>query len=82
MDGAVMQPYVHDCSVMVREGFNTYTFRVFFKRHMYLKINTTVRAHPSVIFRGDLVIMKEGSRYDFINMLGRDSVVADWLVSR
>ena len=82
MDGAIMQPYIHDCSVTVCEGFNTYTFRVFSKCHIYLKVNNTVRAHPSVIFRGDILVMKEGSRYNFVNMFGRDGIVADWLVTR
>lgn len=34
-----IQPYVHDCMVIIREGKWTYRFRVFFKRHCRLRKN-------------------------------------------
>jgi hypothetical protein len=82
LDGARTQPYVHDCQLHVHQGRHVHSFRVFFKRHSLLPRNISVNVPGYATFRGDMVAMKMGKRYDYVNMSGRDVSVADWAISR
>ncbi|KAF8573979.1 hypothetical protein K439DRAFT_1373777, partial [Ramaria rubella] len=81
-EGAVVQPYIHDCLVYVVEGRHTYHFRIFFKRHCRLLVNQAVHPTNGMAFRGDVLVMRVGQQNELVNMRGRDTIVADWVISR
>jgi len=80
-----IQPWVHNCAVTVQEGLNIYRFMVFFKRHHTFGPNRSLQAllqgQPSLV-RLDVVVMRIGKASSFVNMRGRDSVLADWLMKK
>ena len=75
LDGAKTQPHVHNCTVKVSDGRDTYVFRVFFKRHVYLPINMAVpvlQPHSREL-RGDVAVMRVAADGDgVVNMRGLD----------
>ncbi|KAI0763729.1 hypothetical protein BC629DRAFT_1293822, partial [Irpex lacteus] len=75
LDHAVLQPYIHDCSLRVHEGGRWTSFLIFFKRHCRLPRNRGV-------FRGDLLVMRTSCHGKVINMRGRDRILANWAVER
>ncbi|KAG6369654.1 hypothetical protein JVT61DRAFT_14153 [Boletus reticuloceps] len=78
---AALQPYIHDCQITVHEGRHTYHYHVFFKRHCRLHTNTML-SDGDDHFRGDVAIMRIGSRTGIMNMRGRDSAMADYIITR
>lgn len=80
LDDALIQPYVHDCLVCVREGDSIHRFRVYFKNHCRLPTNKSI-PHIS---RGDIIVMRAGIVHptSVVNMHGRDTIIADWMVPR
>jgi hypothetical protein len=87
-EGAILQPYVHDCVVHVREGKNTHQFAVFFKRHCRLKVNTLLSvgrvSEERMVFRGNVLVMRLGiiNPRNVVNMRGRDTMLSDWMISK
>lgn len=84
LDEAILQPYVHDCVMNVSEGRHTYNFCIFFKRHCRLKANNLLmkKLRSGGVFRGDVLVMRLGTRFGYVNMGGRDNIVSDWAVRR
>ncbi|KAI6136017.1 hypothetical protein F5141DRAFT_986102, partial [Pisolithus sp. B1] len=54
-----LQPYIHDCQVIVHEGQHTYYYCVFFKCHCQLQTNILLSSIGSE-FCGDIVVMRIG----------------------
>lgn len=77
---AALQPYIHNCQVTVVEGRHTYQYCVFFKRHCRLPANRLLNNIHE--FRGDVAIMRIGAQTRVVNMRGRDSVIADDIITR
>ncbi|KAF8583152.1 hypothetical protein K439DRAFT_1349393 [Ramaria rubella] len=87
LQDAALQPYVHDCLVRVNEGEHTYTFHMFFKHHCCLRINMSLSEQASLennlmAIQGDIVVMRIGTRYEYVNMQGQDGILCDWVISR
>jgi len=82
LDDAIIQPYVHDCMVLVHEGSQVHRFRVFYKRHCHLPVNRSFAGRR--ILRGDIVVMRAGvlCPLSVVNMRGRDTAVSDWMIHR
>ncbi|KAF8957896.1 hypothetical protein BDZ97DRAFT_1924155 [Flammula alnicola] len=82
---SVLQPWVHNCVVTVQEGRHTYRYMIFFKRHRLFGpsqcLQTLSNGQPSFL-RSDVVVMRIGTTASYVNMRGRDSVLADWLMCR
>ncbi len=74
-DHAVVQPYIHDCTLRVREGGCWTSFLLFFKRHCRLPRNQGV-------LRGNLLMMRTTCGGKVINMRGRDRILANWAIER
>jgi hypothetical protein len=82
MDGAGTQPHIHNTTVQFRVGYygtDKVFFRVFYKRHAKLPINSCLQDPDSEsMLRGDLLIMKlaaDGNKV--VNMTVGDIVLAD-----
>ena len=78
MDGATMQPYIHNCLIHMRDHHAGHAFCVFFKRHHFLPRNSCLNVH------GDLLVMWAG-KYNInavVNMHNHDAVVADFMAER
>ena len=78
---AALQPYIHDCQITVYEGRHTYQYCVFFKRHCRLRTNTLLSGADDG-FRGDIAIMRIGSRTRVMNMRARDSAITDYIITQ
>ena len=78
-----LQPYVHNCAVTIQEGRHLHRFMVFYKRHCRLQANrcltTTVQGDATTI-RGDVIIMRLGTKATYVNMRSGDAKRSDWLV--
>lgn len=83
LDGAAIQPYVHDCIVEVIEDRRTHLFRVFFKNHRRLPPNSTLPARLRY-FHGDILVMRAAALdpLSVVHMRERDISLADFLVLR
>jgi hypothetical protein len=84
LDGASLQSHVHDCLVFVDDGQHSFSYDVFYKRHKFLPINSSI---PDVDdadrMRGDVLVMRRGRTGDgVVNMRERDTVIADLFMSR
>lgn len=82
---AVLQPYVHDCLVLIREGRQTHRFRVFFKRHTRLRHNPSLsRSLRQSERTGEFLVMRASALklMSVVNMRGGDLMLADWMISR
>jgi hypothetical protein len=75
---ARIQPYIHDCTLLLRDGTRSYQFRIFFKWHVNLPINHSIPARKRVAFRGDVMIMRVGAAGGVVNMRAGDSAMADY----
>jgi hypothetical protein len=78
LDHPRVQPYVHDVNVQIRTRRSTTVFRIFFKRHVHLPCNPTLRVH------GNIVVMRVASKCkeSVVNMRGRDARLADTMIKR
>lgn len=83
LDDGVIQPYVHDCVVNVEEGELTHRFRIYYKMHSRLG-NKQLFPGSNCRMRGSLFVMRMAAiePSSVVNMRGRDSVLADFLVKR
>lgn len=74
-----IQPFIHDCKIVVLEGRVVHEFRVFCKNHQHLSDNTSLQDFS---WKGDLVIMRAGKkqRGSVVNMRGRDAGLADYAI--
>lgn len=52
-----LQPYVHDCTIVINIGQRAYNYLVFFKNHRRLNHNKAVFNSCRENFRGDLLVM-------------------------
>ena len=80
-----LQPYVHNCAVTIQEGRHTHCFMVFFKRHCRLQPNqclTTMVQGDATTIRGDVLIMRMGSKASYVNLRTGDAKRTDWLMRR
>ncbi|KAF8575250.1 hypothetical protein K439DRAFT_1370369 [Ramaria rubella] len=59
-EGAVVQPYIHDCLVYVIKGRHTYHFCIFFKSHFHLLVNQAAHPTNGMAFHGDVLVMRVG----------------------
>jgi hypothetical protein len=84
MDGAGLQPHVHNCTVTVLDGTDSFIFKVFFKRHRHLPLNKSLPVHGDHCrLRGDVVVMRAAARGDsVVGMRGCDAKISDWLIQR
>ena len=84
LDDAAVQPYVHDCIVNIKEGQHTHQFRVFYKRHVWLHTNTFLPMTDCVSMRGSMLVMRVAAldSSSIVNMQGRDTILADFLIGR
>ena len=84
LDDSRTQAYVHDCTVDVREGLFVYRYRVFFKRHCLLSVNSTIQSISQnciTPFRGDILVMRVSMRNNsYIHFRERDPILANFLV--
>lgn len=79
--GLRIQPFIHDCLVVVRQGRRSHRFRVFCKNHSSLPINRTIRNLGNTQWRGDIMIMRVGKKHSVVNMRGcTDAKLSDFLV--
>jgi hypothetical protein len=80
---ATLQPYIHDIKVEVVERGNRYLYQVFVKRHCRLLRSLSLfHLDNDSNFRGDAVVMRIGCRGNVVNMRGRDTILADYLIVR
>lgn len=82
LDGAPTQPHIHNSTIRLNVNRHTYLYKVFFKRHVNLPVNSSVAAVvPECchgIAQGDIVIMRVGKDGEgVVNMRGNDSAMAD-----
>jgi hypothetical protein len=84
MDDATLQPHVHNCTVTVLDGMQSFVYKVYFKRHKYLPLNRSIPVHGDHCrLRGDIVVMRAAARGDgVVSMRGCDAQVSDWLIQR
>ncbi|KAJ7087577.1 hypothetical protein B0H15DRAFT_781268, partial [Mycena belliarum] len=73
-----LQPYIHDIEVELKHGRRTSIFRAFFKRHVRLPPN------PTVAIKGDLLLMRVGSRNEnlVVNLRKGDRQLADYIAKQ
>jgi hypothetical protein len=84
-----IQRHIHDVIVVVHEGPHSEAFHLFFKNHCHMKFNKTVAAlerniERNRLWRGDIVVMRAGKGIDssVVNMRGRDSGLADFIIKQ
>jgi len=85
MGGNHLQNYVHNIRVTVAEGRHAYVFMLFFKRHRHFQPSQCIQAlvgAQQAVLKSDIVIMRVGTKASYVNMRGRDSVLADWVIKR
>lgn len=83
LSGACVQPYVHDCTLRIREGGQLTTFIFFFKKHIQLPKNRHCRlAWNCRVLRGDLLMMRTSRSGTIVNLRGGDQILVDWAVHR
>jgi hypothetical protein len=83
MQHSQTQPYIHNCIVTLHEGINTYKFMVFFKNHQRLPRNNCLAVFSRCSnLRGDVLVMRIGTKFSYVNMRERDTVLADWFMRR
>jgi hypothetical protein len=80
LTGLKIQPFIHDCEVVVHDGRKSHKFQLFCKNHSFLPINTPVRKLGNRLWRGDILVMRVGKKGLVVNMRGRsDARLADFL---
>jgi hypothetical protein len=83
MKNSQTQPYIHNCVVTVHEGTHVYKFMVFFKNHQHLPRNNCLSTLSKFSnLRGDVLVMRIGVKFSYVNMRERDTVLADWFMKR
>ncbi|KAJ6498489.1 hypothetical protein C8R47DRAFT_1068765 [Mycena vitilis] len=78
LDGACIQPYVHDIPVELKHGRRTTHFRVFFKRHRYLADNALLH------LKGDLIVMRVSATNpdSVVNLRSGDFRLTDYVAKK
>ena len=76
LDGAQIQPFVHDIIIDVKEGGQTYSFRVSYKKHRRLP------ECPFLHFRGSMFVMRVAAFEpdSVMNMRDRDTILSDFMI--
>ncbi|KAI0338941.1 hypothetical protein BDW22DRAFT_1337147, partial [Trametopsis cervina] len=83
LNGASVQPYVHDCSLHIYEGRQVSTFILFFKKHVQLPKNRHCQLPWNLrVLRGDLLVMRTGQSGQIVNLRSRDRLLVDWAVNK
>lgn len=76
---------MHNCLVSVVDGQHTYQYQVFFRRNARLQKNQAILTllkgvrRPTKI-RGNIIVMRIGTRSSLVNMRERDTILADWVI--
>lgn len=80
-EGGLQQAYIHDCEVVVIKGGQRHIFRVFFKNHIALPKNSSIRSRT---WRGDIVVMRCASRGSrrYVHVRPDDAALIDYAVHR
>lgn len=79
--GLPIQPFIHDCLVVVRDGRRSHKFRIFCKNHCSLPINSAIGNIGNARWHGDIIVMRLGQKGSVVNMRGRaDAKLSDFLV--
>jgi hypothetical protein len=79
-----LQPHIHDTRIHVWHERTLTIFHVFYKNHLYLKKNQSVRrlSRRTCVWRGDILVMRGGKRADFVNTRPGDARLADFAIRR
>ena len=82
IDGAKMQPVIHDLTLTVQEHDRFHRYRVFFKRHKHLPFN---KLFAPIGMRGDVLVMRlsdphPGECLHEVQMRRRDGRIVDWVM--
>lgn len=86
--GQRTQPWLHNCEVTVYEGEGereaVFVFMIFFRRHCTFTPNRCLEVLSSQrpVLSSDAVVMRVGKKANYVNMGGRDSILADWVMKR
>ena len=79
-----IQPYVHDCFVSIQDDRCTHHFRVFLKRHAWLRTNKYLPGENNFDMHGSLFVMRVAAMESLsvVNMRGGDAKLSDWMIGR
>jgi hypothetical protein len=80
LGGAPIQPYIHDCKVNLHISGQTYTYRIFYKRHNWLARNHCIFSKTLCTFKGELIVMLVDATGKVRAMRAGDSKRADLLI--
>src|SRR5271156_1915744 len=73
MKNSRTQSYVHNCVVTVHEGTHVYKFMIFFKNHQHPPRNNCLSTLSRFSdLRGDVLVMRIGVKFSYVNMRERD----------
>lgn len=86
LDTEGIQAFLHVCNVRLYASSQCHTFRIFFRWHRRLRINTALPGNAAQHdrYRGDVVIARIGQRCDqpVVNFRGGDASLSDSLAAR
>lgn len=81
--GLQIQPFIHDCLLVVHDRRYSHRFRIFCKNHRSLPINPVVEQLGNKLWRGDIIVMRVGKNGSVVNMRGHaDAKLSDFLVKK
>lgn len=80
-EGVALQSYIHDCAIVIIEAGRRHTFRLFFKNHVFLPRNSSIRTG---FWRGDIVVMRCATRasQQYVHVRSNDAALIDYAVHR
>jgi len=59
---------------------------IFFKNHCRLPFNASLaslsQGQARSVLRGDILVMRVGTNYNYVNMRERDTILTDWFMKR
>jgi hypothetical protein len=83
-----VQPYIHNRSIIVKDGDDLYRFVVFFKRHCRLPLNDAISGNKNQL-RGDVVVLRASvlvrpkyMGWWYVNMRTRDGAIVDFAMEQ
>ena len=86
LDHSRIQPAVHNCAITIHEGPHLYRYMIFFKNHCRLPFNASLaslsQGQVRSVLRGDILVMRVGTNYNYVNMRERDTILTDWFMKR
>ncbi|KAF9007630.1 hypothetical protein BDQ17DRAFT_1422982 [Cyathus striatus] len=84
MGGRSVQRHIHDCAATVLVGRREHCFLIFCKNHKYLLINDIVTGRHTILWKGDIAVMRLGKKNPLavVNMQSNNANLADFLVRK